>query len=112
MQLKLTNNGKTVLFELNDSPAAQALSAQLPLNLKLEDYGRTEKIFYPAKLAVGKTPKATGKRGELAYYAPWGDVVIFYHDFGPASGLYALGKCVSDLEKLAELKGESLLERV
>jgi hypothetical protein len=31
---------------------------------------------------------ADARTGTLAYYAPWGDVVMFYKEFGTASGLY------------------------
>ncbi|WP_345973017.1 cyclophilin-like fold protein [Sulfurimonas diazotrophicus] len=95
MQISVHANGNTTLFQLNDSPAAKALYAQLPLTIEVEEYGSNEKIFYPPKkLSTDNTPLAEAKAGTLAYYAPWGDVVMFYKDFGKASGLYELGHAV------------------
>lgn len=34
------------------------------------------------------------------YYAPWGNLAIFYKDFGYASGLVILGKIDSEVEAL------------
>ncbi|WP_370589969.1 cyclophilin-like fold protein [Undibacterium sp. 14-3-2] len=36
--------------------------------------------------------------GDITYYAPWGNLVIFYKDFAYSEGLIKLGKIDSDLE--------------
>ena len=88
MQISVKANGKTTVFELNNSPAARELYAQLPLSIKVENYSSNEKIFYPPKkLNITDTPLADARAGTLAYYAPWGDVVMFYGSFGIASWL-------------------------
>ena len=46
-----------------------------------------------------------GKKGELSYYAPWGDVVMFYGSFGSAPGLYELGHAVSGGEHIKVMSG-------
>lgn len=91
--VQLTNEkGEVILFALNDSNAAKSLYEQLPLSLEIEDYSNTEKIFYPPeKLDTTDAPMAEGPEGTLAYYAPWGNVAIYYGDCGGASGLYQLG---------------------
>ena len=92
MKISVKANGKTTVFELNNSPAAKELYSQLPLSIRVEDYSDNEKIFYPPKkLNTADTPTANARAGTLAYYAPWGDVVMFYKDFGSASGLFELG---------------------
>jgi len=112
MKLRVTGNGKTTVFELNNSQAAKDLYAQLPLNLKVENYGDNEKIFYPPrKLNTTNTPKADAKAGTLAYYAPWGDVVMFYADFGSAAGLYELGHAVAGSEHINEMNGTLRIEK-
>lgn len=99
MKISVKANGNITVFELNNSPAARDLHFQLPLTITVEDYGSNEKIFYPPqKLNITDTPKANAKAGTLAYYAPWGDVVMFYKDFGSAAGLYELGHAVSGSE--------------
>ena len=106
MKIKVTSNGKNTVFQLNSSTAARELYAQLPLNIKVENFGGNEKIFYPPKkLATDNTPRANAEAGSLSYYAPWGDVVMFYKDFGSASGLYELGKAVSGAENISAMSG-------
>ncbi|WP_345986034.1 cyclophilin-like fold protein [Sulfurimonas sp. HSL-1656] len=112
MQISVHANGNTTLFQLNDSPAAKALYDQLPLSIEVEDYGSNEKIFYPPKkLATEGTPPADAKAGTLAYYAPWGDVVMFYRAFGKAGGLYELGHALSGAEHIQSMSGTVTIEK-
>ncbi|MEK0315696.1 cyclophilin-like fold protein [Cohnella sp. 56] len=94
-----------VTFQLNDSTAAQNLYAQLPLSLKIENYSSNEKIFYPPQpLDISDAPQAGGGFGVLAYYAPWGDVILFYDDFSPNGSLYELGQAVSGSEHIQSIE--------
>lgn len=106
-----TTNKQTIEIELNNSPAANDLYNQLPLSIDLEDYSTNEKIFYPPnKLNTESTPKATPKIGTLAYYEPWGDVVIFYDDFRANNDLYELGHVISGGDIVSELSGTVTIE--
>jgi len=106
MEIKVIAGDKEVVFKLNDSQASKDLYGQLPLKIKVDNYGDNEKIFYPPKkLNTSSTPLANAKTGTLAYYAPWGNVVMFYKDFGSASGLYELGEAVSVIENINVLSG-------
>jgi len=112
MTIKVTSNGKTTVFQLNNGTAAKELYAQLPLNLDVKDFGGNEKIFYPPnKLSTANTPSANSKKGSLSYYAPWGDVVMFYKDFGSAPGLYELGNAVSGAENISQMRETILIEK-
>lgn len=112
MQITVTADGNTIVFELNDSQAAKDFYAQLPLSIEVENYSNNEKIFYPPKkLNTSNTPLAKGiQSGTLAYYAPWGDVVMFYGSFGSASGLYELGRAISGKEHIQNLSGTIRVE--
>lgn len=106
MQIKVVSGTYEVVYELNDSRAAKELYAQLPLSLEVENYGRNEKIFYPPeKLDTADTPLAAAGKGTLAYYAPWGDVVMFYDHYEAGNGLFALGKVISGEENIEKLNG-------
>lgn len=106
-----TTNNQTIEIELNNSPATNDLYNQLPLSIDLEDYSTNEKIFYPPnKLNTESTPKATPKIGTLAYYEPWGDVVIFYDDFRANNDLYKLGHVISGGDIVSELSGTVTIE--
>lgn len=97
---------ESIVFQLNDSKAAKSLYDQLPITIDIEDYSHNEKIFYPSKkLDVSNTPMAKGPAGTLAYYEPWGDVVIYYDDCGGASGLYALGEAILGVDQISQLSG-------
>lgn len=112
MQITVTGNGNTIVYELNGSQAAKDLYAQLPLEIEVEDYGGKEKIYYPpTKLNTSNTPPVeSAQPGTLAYYAPWADVVMFYRSFGSASGLFELGNAVQGIEHIRSLNGTVRIE--
>lgn len=110
-QLQVQSDGGTVVYQLNGSAAAAALLAQLPLTVEVEDYSTNEKIFYaPEALDTVDTPLAEGGAGTLAYYAPWGDVVMFYGDYRANGSLYELGEVVSGGELIAGMSGTVTIE--
>ena len=106
----LTEDGGTIVFELNDSSAADDLYAQLPLTTQIEDFSTNEKIFYPEELDISDTPQAGTEIGTLAYYAPWGDVVMFYEAYQANASLYELGYVVSGEELIPGLSGTVTIE--
>lgn len=103
--------GHEVSFALNESAAADDLWEQLPLEIAVENYSDDEKIFYPDALDVSDAPRADAVVGTLAYYAPWGDVVMYYRPFGAASGLYELGQAVEGADSIQALGGTLTIER-
>lgn len=113
MKISVNSNGNITVFELNNSSASKELYAQLPFSIKVENFGNNEKIFYPPeKLSISNTPTANAKNGTLAYYAPWGDVVMFYKDFGSAGGLYELGKVILGAEYIKNMSGTIEVEKI
>ncbi|KQT16232.1 hypothetical protein ASG40_18485 [Methylobacterium sp. Leaf399] len=86
--------GETVTATLEPGEAARAFRALLPLTLKLTDYNATEKIAdLPRRLPVlGEPAGIDPEPGDLTYYAPWGNLAIFYKDFGSSRGLVRLGR--------------------
>lgn len=93
MKIRLTVNDRSMTATLIDSPTTRDFLSLLPLTLKLEDYARTEKIAYlPRKLSEeGAPPGVDPEVGDITYYAPWGNLALFYRDFGYANGLIKLG---------------------
>jgi hypothetical protein len=88
---------------LNDSKAAQDFASLLPLSLTLEDYNSTEKISdLPRRLSTDGAPRGFDPSiGDIAYYAPWGNLAIFYRDFEYSTGLVSLGTLASGADILA-----------
>lgn len=106
MNIRLTVDGHPVAATLNDSATARDFAALLPLTLNLSDFHQTERIAdLPRRLSISGAPEAAaGKAGDLAYYAPWGNLAVFYRDGGsdPAPGLVILGRVTADdIERLA-----------
>ena len=112
-QISVTCGDMQVVYALNDSPAAQGLLSQLPLTVEVEDFSTNEKVFYPPQeLDTTDTPLAVGGAGTLAYYAPWGDVVLFYDSFSANGSLYELGEAVSGVENIGQMSGTITVETV
>ena len=112
-QISVTCGDMQVVYELNDSPTAQGLLSQLPLTVEVEDFSTNEKVFYPPQeLDTSDTPLAEGGAGTLAYYAPWGDVVLFYDSFSANGSLYELGEAASGAEDISQMTGTITVETV
>lgn len=81
-------------LRLEENPTSLSLWDQAPFTVEFEDFAGLEKIFYPPqKLSITNAPKgAKPTKGDVMYYAPWGDVAIFYKDASYASGLIPMGK--------------------
>ncbi|MFD5872242.1 cyclophilin-like fold protein [Streptomyces sp. NPDC060322] len=104
MDIRVTIDGRPVDATLNDSPAARDLASLLPLTLDLSDFHGTERIADPPrKLTTEGAPEpAPAKVGDIAYFAPWGNLAIFYKD-GPSASedLLILGHLDVDADQLS-----------
>ncbi|MGL6175479.1 MAG: cyclophilin-like fold protein [Vibrionaceae bacterium] len=110
MNIKMTIAGQLITATLEESPSARDFFAMLPLTLSLEDHAGTEKIAYlPRKLTTLSAPKGIDpSEGDLAYYAPWGNLAIFYRDFGYSAGLIKLGRIESGFALLTTTSATSI----
>ena len=100
--IRITLEDTVLTAVLMDSKTTQDFVSLLPLTLTLEDYVGTEKISdLPKRLSTEDAPSGSDPSvGDIAYYAPWGNLAIFYRDFGYSSGLVILGKIDSGMEAL------------
>lgn len=101
-KIKINIGDKYLIATLIDNATTRNFLAMLPLTLKLEDYANTEKISYlNPKLSTEGAPKGCDPEiGDITYYAPWGNLAIFYKEFGFANGLIKLGKIEGDISLL------------
>jgi hypothetical protein len=108
IRIKLTFNNEEVIVNMDDNPTSKDFLSLLPLKLTFEDYAETEKISYPPKkLSTEEAPSGNDPAvGDFAYFAPWGNLVIYYKDFGYSNGLIKLGEIESGIEKLENLNGD------
>ena len=103
--------GHTVVFRLNSSSAVKSLLSLLPMTVDVEDYSSNEKIFYPAEeLDTSDVIEGSGGAGGLAYFSPWGNVVMYYDEFGEYPGLYILGEAIEGADQIEQLKGTITVE--
>jgi hypothetical protein len=100
MKIRIDINGTSATATFDDTAAANDFVSLLPLTLTLEDYNRTEKISdLPKKLSTQGAPAGVEpSRGDIAYYAPWGNLAVFYKDFPYSRGLVKLGRIDSGIE--------------
>ena len=120
LKIKLTvstaGGAKETFAALNDNSVSRDLLSRLPLTLEFSDYNRTEKI---ARLPTGSPDWDTSDApdscdpapGDLTMYAPWGNLAVFYRDYGLSPGLVPLGKLDSEgLELFASQTGNFTVE--
>ncbi|MFT2215685.1 cyclophilin-like fold protein [Rhizobium giardinii] len=92
IRIRMTFNKLTLTAMLYDNPSARDFASMLPLDLKIEDYGRNEKIVYlPRQLTEESSgPFGDERPGDLCYFKPWGNLALFYADYR-WDGLIRLG---------------------
>ncbi|WP_375471136.1 cyclophilin-like fold protein [uncultured Nostoc sp.] len=102
MKINIKAKDKVVTATLIDSKTTQDFISLLPLTLTLEDHARTEKVSdLPKKLSTEDAPPGSDPAvGDIAYYAPWGNLAIYYRDFEYSNGLAILGKIDGGIEAL------------
>lgn len=93
MKIRVTIEGQTLTATLDDTTTARDFASLLPIELTLSDYSATEKVSdLPRRLATEGAPRSYKPSiGDITYYAPWGNLAIFYRPFSDSSGLIRLG---------------------
>ena len=106
MKISVSDGKSKIVYELNGSEQSKSLYSQLPLKVQIENYSTNEKIFYTKeKLPLKNGIEGSGDSGTLAYFSPWGNVVLFYGKFSEYPGLFILGKTVCGAEDIKNLSG-------
>jgi hypothetical protein len=102
MKIRIEFNGASMTATLYDNPSARDFASMLPLDLTIDDYSTNDKIAYlPRKLTEeGSGPFGNERPGDLAYYAPWGNLAFFYGSYRYSSGLIRLGRIDGDIAPL------------
>jgi hypothetical protein len=102
MNISIKIQDKIITATLVDNATSRDFVSLLPISLTLKDYAATEKISdLPRNLSTDGAPEGSDPSvGDIAYYAPWGNLAIFYKDFRYSSGLIKLGKIDTGIEAL------------
>jgi hypothetical protein len=108
MNIQITIGNQTFVATLRDSPAARDLIAQLPVRVEMTDHGGVEKTGpLPGLLSLEGQPEgADPDLGDLGYYAPGNDLVLYYGDQTYFPGIVVLGRMDGDAaERIADMEG-------
>lgn len=102
LKIRMTIEGQVIAATLLDNPTSRDFASMLPLTLTLNDYAGTEKISgLPRKLVTDAAPSGSKpSAATIAYYAPWGNLAVFYEDFAYSRGLIRIGSIDGDLAVL------------
>lgn len=98
MRISINVEGTTISGTLENNATARDFASLLPLTVTLRDYANTEKISdLPRRLSTeGAAAGFDPSVGDITYYAPWGNLAIFYRDLRYSTGLIKLGSVESD----------------
>jgi hypothetical protein len=101
-RIRIRMGNQTATATLNDSEAARDLVAMLPLSIRMRDQLRREKTGpLPGPLSERTKGSPTYESGDLGYWRPGGNFVIFYRHDGltiPSPGIVRVGRLVSGAE--------------
>lgn len=108
MQIQMQFSGKSFVLTLENNAAARDFYALLPLSLSFSDYVGKEKIARLDKsLSAQESGEYNPQSGDFFYFAPWGNVGIFYAKQPPYKGLIKLGAPKAEKESfIAHLKAQ------
>ncbi|MEW5421721.1 hypothetical protein HNS03_07360 [Amorphus sp. 3PC139-8] len=102
MKIRIIIDGVELNGTLDDTPAGREFATLLPLELTLSDYHNTEKVAdLPKRLSTEGMPDGMDPDvGDITYFAPWGNLALFYRDFGYSRGLIRLGRIDGSIDPL------------
>ncbi len=108
MRIAITIDGHAFNAILTASPASRDLIQQLPQTIEMRDHGNVEKTgrLRRALSLQGQPRGADPAIGDVGYYAPGQDFVLYYGDQSYYNGIVVLGRLESDAaERLARIAG-------
>jgi hypothetical protein len=109
MQIEIRVGDERFTATVDDTPAGRDLLAQLPQSIQMSDHGGVEKTG-PLKAPLsldGQPDGADPDVGDLGYYAPGNDLVLYYGDQSYYNGIVILGSLDSNAtSRLSELPGD------
>jgi uncharacterized protein len=112
--IRITAGSVTLDAELNDSPAAAAIAAALPIEAKGQTWG--DEIYFDIGLALAaQAPREVVDLGDLGYWPPGQAFCIFFgptpmsrgDEIRPASPVEVVGRVVGDARAFTRVRAGS-----
>ncbi|WP_208971832.1 cyclophilin-like fold protein [Kineococcus rubinsiae] len=108
VRVRLTVGDEELGATLTPSAATRDLLAQLPVTVEMGEHGGVEKTGpLPSRLSLdGQPAEADPDVGDVGYYAPGQDLVLYHGDQSSYPGIVVLGRLGGDAAaRLAALSG-------
>ena len=108
MRIEITIGDQHFRATLSESAAARDLLTQLPLTIDLVDHDAVEKTgALPSPLCLdGQPDGADPDVGDVGYYAPGNDLVLYYGNQSYYPGIVILGQLEGDAaQRISDLDG-------
>ena len=108
MRIEITIDNQRFHATLDDSAASRDLVAQLPVTVEMADHGSVEKTGpLPSPLSLDGQPDGSDPNvGDIGYYAPGNDLVLYYGDQSYYHGIVVLGHLDGGApERIADMDG-------
>jgi hypothetical protein len=92
--IRITIGDQTFTAQLAENRTVRDLADQLPLTLRFRDFHGIEKIAkLPRPLTMDGVPAGDDPEiNDIGYYAPSGDLVLYYGDVGYFNGIVRIGR--------------------
>jgi len=109
--IRITSGAVSVTAELNDSRAAAAIAAKLPITAKAETWG--DEIYFGLTFsAPSDNPQETVALGDLGYWPPGKAFCIFFgptpmsrgDEIRPASAVTVVGRVSGDARAFKKVR--------
>jgi hypothetical protein len=102
MKIRVIFQDHEITATLDDSPTVRDFASMLPLSLTFEDYSTNEKIAYlPRKLTEKDSGTFSNEAsGDVAYFAPWGNIIFYHGSYSYWPGLIRLGRVDGNTDPL------------
>lgn len=105
MTINIAIGSTSMTALLEDNATARDFASLLPITITLWEFSSAEKVSgaLPKRLSEQGAPATdAGAMGDIAYYAPWGNLA-FYREQGPdAAGVIKIAKIISSIEALRQ----------
>ena len=100
--IRITFGDTELTARLHDNATARDLAAQLPLTLTFRDLDNVEKTApLPRELSLEGVPDGHDPDvGEIGYWSPDGDLVLYYGDVGFWNGIVRIGEFDGSLDAI------------
>ena len=102
-QIRIAFGDTQLTGTLSENATARGLADQLPLTLSFRDHNNVEKTApLPHELSLDGAPDGHDPAaGDIGYWAPGGDLVVYYDDGAPYfDGIVRIGEFDGDVEAL------------